>query len=75
MLVEDRVLYRQEGVIEQVYVPLVEPLFVEIAHFLKCVRNGEQPLVGGREATRVLELAEAIEQAATPSAGDHGAYQ
>lgn len=69
----DRVLYRQEGVIEQVYVPLVEPLYAEISHFLKCVRNGEQPLVGGREAIRVLELAEAIEQAATPSHGRHGA--
>lgn len=68
----DRVLYRQEGVIEQVYVPLVEPLYAEISHFLKCVRNGEQPLVGGGEAIRVLELAEAIEQAAASSAGSHG---
>ncbi len=30
---QSEVLYRQEGVIEQVYVPPVEPLYAELQHF------------------------------------------
>ena len=70
----DRVSYRQEGLVEQVYVPLVEPLYAELAHFVECVRSQQQPLVGAGDAIRVLELAEAIEQAAAaPASGKHGA--
>ncbi|MBI1877683.1 MAG: Gfo/Idh/MocA family oxidoreductase [Chloroflexi bacterium] len=57
----DEVLYRQEGVIEQVYVPPVEPLYAELQHFLNCVREGRQPEVGGEEAVRVMSLTEIIE--------------
>lgn len=57
----DEVLYRQEGLIEQVYVPPVEPLYAELQHFLACVREGRQPQVGGAEALRVMALAETIE--------------
>lgn len=55
------VLYRQEGLIEQVYVPPVEPLYAELQHFLACVRDGQAPRVGGEDALRVLALADAIE--------------
>ena len=55
------VLYRQEGVIEQVYVPPVEPLYAELQHFLACVRQGREPQVSGEDALRVLTLADAIE--------------
>lgn len=60
-----RVMYHQEGVVEQVLVPSVEPLFVEIGHFLKCIRNGRNSLAEARDAIRVLELAEAIERIAS----------
>ncbi len=63
----ERVSYRQEGLVEQVYVPMVEPLYTEIEHFIECVRTGQQPLVGADDAIRVLELAEAIEKAAEAS--------
>ena len=70
----ERVLYRQEGLVEQVYVPLVEPLYAELAHFVECVRSQQQPQVGAEDAIRVLELAEAIEQAAAaPTSDKHGA--
>jgi virulence factor len=55
------VLYRQEGLIEQVYVPPVEPLYAEFQHFLTCVREGRQPRVSGEEVLRVMTVAETIE--------------
>jgi predicted dehydrogenase len=58
---QSEVLYRQEGVIEQVYVPPVEPLYAELQHFAECVRDGREPRVGARDALRVMELAEMIE--------------
>jgi predicted dehydrogenase len=58
---QDEVLYRQEGLIEQVYVPPVEPLHAELQHFLNCVRQGREPLVGGTTALQVMTLAETIE--------------
>lgn len=57
----DEVLYRQEGLIEQVYVPQIEPLSAEIQHFLGCVRDGAAPRVGSREAIRVMTVADKIE--------------
>jgi predicted dehydrogenase len=63
----ERVSYRQEGLVEQVYVPMVEPLNAELEHFAQCIRTGQQPLVGADDAIRVLELAEAIEKAAEAS--------
>jgi predicted dehydrogenase len=56
------VLYRQEGLIEQVYVPQIEPLYAEIQHFLSCVRNGRPPRVGSGEAIRVMTVADNIER-------------
>jgi virulence factor len=58
---QSEVLYRQEGVIEQVYVPPVEPLYAELQHFAACVREGREPRVGASSALRVMELAETIE--------------
>jgi predicted dehydrogenase len=58
------VLYRQEGIIEQVYVPPVEPLYAELRHFLSCVQDQRQPLVGGADALRVLALTDQIEASA-----------
>lgn len=55
------VLYRQEGLIEQVYVPPVEPLYAELQHFLTCIRDGTQPRVSGEDALRVMTVADRIE--------------
>jgi predicted dehydrogenase len=55
------VLYRQEGLIEQVYVPPVEPLYAELQHFLTCICERREPRVRGVDALRVMALAETIE--------------
>ncbi len=59
----EAVTYRQESLIEQIHVPAIEPLVLELDHFMGCVRTNERPLVSAREgqqalvcATRVREL-------------------
>ncbi|MEB3225664.1 MAG: Gfo/Idh/MocA family oxidoreductase [Synechococcus sp.] len=59
-----QVLYRQDGLIEQVYTSNIEPLHAELEHFVHCVRGGEQPSVGGEQALKALRLASLIEQSA-----------
>lgn len=61
------VLYRQEGLIEQVYVPPVEPLFAELQHFLTCIRDGQSPRVSTDDAIRVMTVADLIEECALSS--------
>ena len=43
---------------EEWHVPIqtMEPLKLELEHFLRCAENGEQPLVDGNQGIRVLEL-------------------
>jgi predicted dehydrogenase len=64
---QEKILYRQEGLIEQVYVPPLEPLYAELQHFLTCVRERQQPQVSGEDALRVMVLAETIEAQALAS--------
>lgn len=59
-----QVLYRQDGLIEQVYTSNIEPLHAELEHFVHCVRGGNQPSVGGEQALKALRLASLIEQMA-----------
>ena len=63
------VLYRQEGLIEQVYVPQIEPLHAELHHFLACIREGRPPLIGAADAMRVMTVADAIEAKVLNGAG------
>jgi predicted dehydrogenase len=56
-----KVLYRQEGLIEQVYVPPVEPLYAELEHFAACIRKEQKPRVSGEDSLRVLSVADQIE--------------
>ncbi|MBM5807153.1 MAG: Gfo/Idh/MocA family oxidoreductase [Cyanobacteria bacterium M_surface_10_m2_179] len=55
-------LYRNDGVIEEVSTSPVDPLVAELEHFLQCVRGLEQPAVDGPQASRALLLADLIEQ-------------
>ncbi|PZO55365.1 MAG: oxidoreductase [Phormidesmis priestleyi] len=59
-----QVMYRQDGLIEQVYTSNTEPLHAELEHFVNCVRGGDQPSVGGEQALKALRLASVIEQMA-----------
>ncbi len=55
-------LYRNDGFIEEVSTTSIEPLYAELEHFLQCVRGREKPAVDGEQASRVLHLADLIEQ-------------
>jgi len=47
---------------ESVPVDAIEPLRAEMEHFLSCVRDRKDPLTGGKEGLRVLEVLEAAEK-------------
>jgi UDP-N-acetylglucosamine 3-dehydrogenase len=50
--------YRQSGVIEIPYLEHQgEPLLLELKHFIDCVGNRTQPIVGGQEALTALSTA------------------
>ena len=55
-------VYRSDGVIEEVSTTSIEPLYAELEHFLQCVRGVEIPAVDGLQASRALQLADLIEQ-------------
>jgi predicted dehydrogenase len=57
------VKYRQESILESVLVPIVEPLFSEMQHFIDCVIENRKPLVQARHGMRALKLAMAIRDA------------
>ena len=54
------VKYRQESVLERIVVPIVEPLYAELQHFLDCVAEGKTPLVTARDGLKALNLATQI---------------
>ncbi len=51
------VKYRQEGLVERIHVPIFEPLFLELQHFVECLADGKLPLVPARDGLRALRLA------------------
>jgi virulence factor len=52
--------YRQESLIERIYVPMFEPLMLELRQFVDCVRGeGDNPMPGS-DGLRALELATAV---------------
>lgn len=57
------VKYRQESIIERIHVPIFEPLFLELQHFLDCILEGKPSLVPARDGLRALRLATAIRDA------------
>lgn len=52
--------YRQESIIEQIYVPAAEPLLLELRHFTDCVREDRPTQVPGAHGLRALQLADII---------------
>ena len=58
------VKYRQESIVEQINVPIAEPLYLELQHFVDCVQNHILPLVTIQHGLRALRLAAQIREAA-----------
>lgn len=56
------VKYRQESVVERIQVPIFEPMFLELQHFVECVLEKKIPLVTARAGLNALALAERIQQ-------------
>jgi predicted dehydrogenase len=52
--------YRQENIVEKVYVPMGEPLRAEFAHFAECVTTGGRPRTDGESALKALMICERI---------------
>jgi predicted dehydrogenase len=46
--------------IERIYVPMSEPLMLELRHFVDCVRNQCPTQVPGSGGLRALQLAEHV---------------
>lgn len=50
-----------KGGVEIPSIEMVEPLKVELHHFLRCIQNGEKPLTDGRSGLDVLRVLEAAQ--------------
>ena len=54
------VKYRQESLVENILVPNVEPLVLEISHFLQCICRESTPCVSVLDGLKALRLAQQI---------------
>jgi virulence factor len=52
--------YRQESIIERIYVPMAEPLMLELRHFVECVFMEKPSSVSGRDGLYALQLAHEV---------------
>jgi virulence factor len=52
--------YRQESIIERIYVPMAEPLMLELRHFVECISQGQPSRVPGGDGLYALRLAQAV---------------
>jgi predicted dehydrogenase len=52
--------YRQENVVEKIYVPMSEPLRTEFTHFAECISTGAKPKTDGDSALKALLICEQI---------------
>jgi len=50
------------GEIQAPRLPAVEPLRIECAHFLGCIRSGQTPRSGGQEGLQVIRVLEAAQR-------------
>jgi len=57
------VKYRQESVVERIFVPTQEPLFLELQHFVDCILHGNAPQVSARDGLNALRLVTDIRNA------------
>lgn len=54
--------YRQEGLVEQIYIPTAEPLQLELQDFARAVAEGRRPKVSGEEGLLALQVATDIRE-------------
>ncbi len=54
------VKYRQESIVERIHIPIFEPLFLELQHFVECILQGKTPRVSARDGLNAMRLTLAI---------------
>ena len=55
------VKYRHESIIERIHVPIFEPLFLELQHFVDCILQNTPPKVSAKDGLSALKLATVIQ--------------
>jgi predicted dehydrogenase len=65
--------YRQESVVERVFVPIEEPLVAQIQSFLRCVRDRTAPEVPLGAGTACLQIVDAVRECIAAQAAATGA--
>ena len=53
--------YRQESIVERIHVPNVEPLLLELQHFVECIIDGKTSLIPARSGLKALRLATIVQ--------------
>ncbi|MGZ0087111.1 Gfo/Idh/MocA family oxidoreductase [Caldibacillus thermoamylovorans] len=53
--------YRQENIVEKVYVPNYEPLYLQNYHFVEAIISESDPIVSGWDGLRAIQLAQQIQ--------------
>lgn len=51
------VKYRQESIVEKINVPIFEPLYLQLQHFIDCILEQKTPAVTFRDGLNALEMA------------------
>ncbi len=69
------VKYRQESIVERINVPIAEPLFLELQHFVDCVRHKTEPSVSAAHGLSALRLATMIRKTIHETLYDIGELQ
>jgi predicted dehydrogenase len=59
--------YRQESVVENIHIPVAEPLLLQLQHFLNCIREQRQPIVPIADGFRAMQYAAQISELARQS--------
>lgn len=54
--------YRQESIIEKIHVPMIEPLLLELRHFIDCISGETLCAVPGSDGVFALQLAQTISE-------------
>ncbi len=57
------VKYRQESIVERIHVPVFEPLFLQLQHFVDCILENKTSLVPARDGLKAIRHALVIQNA------------
>jgi predicted dehydrogenase len=60
LMTREELKYKQESFVEKIAVHRDNPLRQEHQHFVACIRGATEPIVGGQEELRTLEIASQI---------------